>query len=456
MSKLKFVLFCVALVAQLFAAEYEVDYAVFRGSEGMDIVEVYFLMPRNMFKFVPTAQQYQSHGFIRTALIQQDSVVDIVEWDFIDQVRDTLQVTSEQKIPEIATLQAKPGTYQLVTIVADLTTRQQKKVSKQLILRDFGTKDLCLSDIQISGQVDKTRQQNRFSKYFGYDIIPNASTIFNESYPAIYVFFEVYNLGFDKTQPGEYKVKYAVTDLNGEALQAQDWLTRPKPGKSAVEINQVMITTLPAGVYDLKVEVKDDATNQQASMSKRFRLTRDRSRQPATPQVGQDLRLEGLTEAELDEIFGPLKYIAKNIEIQRYKKSDLEGKRQIIAHFWDSRDRDPSTLINESKIEFENRLAYVNQQFTTPRIKGWRTDFGRVYLMYGPPSEIERYPSSLERKPYQIWHYHEVEGGVIFVFVDKSGFGQYELVHSTARSELQDTDWQRWVEPNASQSNIQW
>jgi GWxTD domain-containing protein len=457
----KFLLGMILIVAvPLWAMDYDVDYAVFRGSEGYDIIEVYYLLPRQMFKFQPAENLYRSHVFIRTALVQQDSVIDLAEREFIDQVKNMQEVTADQKIPEIAVLQAKPGSYQLMTIVADMTSREQYKQSFKVELPDYGNQRLAISHIHLSGQISKTQKQNQFSKYFGYDIIPNASTVFNESYQVLYAFFEIYNLQFDQANPGDYKVRYAVTDLNGKELQSQDWIARKKPGSSAVEIDQVVITNLPAGVFELRVEVKDEASNQSISAVKRFRLTRTVRQPQVAAQTMQDLQLENLGEKDLDEIFGPLKYIAKNVEIKRYNKSDLAGKRQIIAHFWDERDRDKSTLINESKIEFENRLAYVNQQFSTPRMKGWRTDFGRVYLLYGPPNEIERHPSSLERKPYQIWHYHEIEGGVIFVFVDKSGFGQFELVHSTARSELQDADWMRWVDPNAtrssSSSNIDW
>jgi len=74
--------------------------------------------------------------------------------------------------------------------------------------------------------------------------------------------------------------------------------------------------------------------------------------------------------------------------------------------------------------------------------------------MYGVPSEIERFPSDLENKPYQIWYYNEIEGGVKFYFVDKTGFGSYELVHSTARNELQDINWQRWISPYSTSPDL--
>jgi hypothetical protein len=63
-------------------------------------------------------------------------------------------------------------------------------------------------------------------------------------------------------------------------------------------------------------------------------------------------------------------------------------------------------------------------------------------MTYGEPSEIERFPNETESKPYEIWYYHELEGGVKFVFADLSGYSDYQLVHSTMRGELQDENWQ--------------
>ena len=77
--------------------------------------------------------------------------------------------------------------------------------------------------------------------------------------------------------------------------------------------------------------------------------------------------------------------------------------------------------------------------------EGWKTDRGRVYLIYGGPDEIERFPNEIETRPYEIWHYESVEGGVIFVFADITGFGSYQLVHSTKRGELRDDSWVRRI-----------
>ncbi|RKY55468.1 MAG: hypothetical protein DRP89_03285 [Candidatus Neomarinimicrobiota bacterium] len=330
---------------------------------------------------------------------------------------------------------------------------KQYKKKKHIILTKYSDSELQLSDIHIASQLKKTQKENKFSKYFGYDMIPIASSIFSVQNPMVYAFCEVYNLKYDENSPRTYNVHYSINDLNGNEVKDLEWITRHKPGDSSVEVNGINIVSLSSGLYNLKIEVIDNETNENASATKRFYVLKE-SNVNKLAQLMETAYLSEMTEEELGEKWGPMRYIATETEKKQYKKSDIEGKRQIIAHFWDKRDSDFTTEINETKTEFEQKLAYVNENFKTAQTKGWATDMGRVLIVYGFPSEIERFPSSIEKKPYQIWHYYEIEGGVEFVFIDKTGFGMMELVHSTARNELQDYNWQRWIMPASSRQQI--
>ena len=98
-------------------------------------------------------------------------------------------------------------------------------------------------------------------------------------------------------------------------------------------------------------------------------------------------------------------------------------------------------------------MQHANQQYKGNFREGWRTDRGRVLLIYGRPDEIERFPFSNQNRSYEVWHFYQVQGGVDFIFVDKREMGDYELVHSTARGELYDPEWTRWIDPNSSGSD---
>jgi GWxTD domain-containing protein len=139
-----------------------------------------------------------------------------------------------------------------------------------------------------------------------------------------------------------------------------------------------------------------------------------------------------------------VKYIASGEEMALYEKSNLTGRARLEKWFWEKRDPTPGTRRNEVQEEHYRRLAYVQQHFKGPK-RGIGSDMGRVYTIYGPPDDVERRLQSMGEKPYEIWHYFQIEGGVIFIFVDLQGFGRYTLLHSTAMGEISDPDWKRWI-----------
>jgi hypothetical protein len=75
---------------------------------------------------------------------------------------------------------------------------------------------------------------------------------------------------------------------------------------------------------------------------------------------------------------------------------------------------------------------------------------GRVYITYGEPDDIERHPSSQETKPWEQWNYHNLEGGVYFIFVDQDGYGAYRLVHSDKKGEISHPEWEQLLEDDQS------
>ncbi|MGA7925303.1 MAG: GWxTD domain-containing protein, partial [Candidatus Sulfotelmatobacter sp.] len=63
--------------------------------------------------------------------------------------------------------------------------------------------------------------------------------------------------------------------------------------------------------------------------------------------------------------------------------SNDEERDNFIEQFWLRRDPTPDTEENEYKEEHYRRIAYANEHFAAG-IPGWKTDRGRIYIMYGP------------------------------------------------------------------------
>src|SRR5216684_4204273 len=122
--------------------------------------------------------------------------------------------------------------------------------------------------------------------------------------------------------------------------------------------------------------------------------------------------------------------------------SNDEERDNFIEAFWQRRDPTPDTEENEYKEEHYQRIAYSNEHFAAG-VPGWRTDRGRMYIMYGKPDEIESHPSggTYERPmeegggetstfPFETWRYRYLEGigqEVIIEFVDNCMCGDYHM-----------------------------
>jgi GWxTD domain-containing protein len=119
-----------------------------------------------------------------------------------------------------------------------------------------------------------------------------------------------------------------------------------------------------------------------------------------------------------------------------------EEREQFIEQFWLRRDPTPDTEENEYREEHYRRIAYANERFASG-IPGWKTDRGRIYIMYGPPDEIDSHPSggTYDRPieegggtttvyPFEDWTYRYIEGvgqNVVIEFVDPTLTGEYHM-----------------------------
>src|SRR6201998_1168957 len=119
-----------------------------------------------------------------------------------------------------------------------------------------------------------------------------------------------------------------------------------------------------------------------------------------------------------------------------------EEREQFIEDFWRQRNPDPESAENTFKEEHYRRIAYANEHFASG-VPGWKTDRGHMYILWGPPDEIESHPTggtydrpaeegggSTSTYPWEKWRYRHLESvgeNVEMEFVDPSGSGEYHL-----------------------------
>lgn len=168
----------------------------------------------------------------------------------------------------------------------------------------------------------------------------------------------------------------------------------------------------------------------------------------AGPQDPSDRRLR---QEEAEDYFTKwlnedVAYIITPEEKSVFQKLTTDEERdRFIEQFWQRRDPDPRTPANEFKTEHYRRIAYANENFAAGW-PGWMTDRGKIYIIHGPPDEVEANPSGGEYErtlpegggrtsvyPYEKWRYRHIEGvgnNVELEFVDRDFSGVYRLALS--------------------------
>jgi len=222
------------------------------------------------------------------------------------------------------------------------------------------------------------------------------------------------------------------------------WLTRILP-------SLVVVLLLGPGL-SVTLKAADDQSKPAADQSKsaQAKADQDQSGDPLKRPVDEKRKkenakslkkeLRGEYKKWLDE---DVRWIITDQERKAFMQlSNDEERDKFIEAFWDRRNPNPDSEDNEFKDEHYRRIEYANEHFPAG-IPGWKTDRGRIYIVFGPPDEIESHPSggTYERPieegggetstfPFEDWRYRHIDGigeQVIVEFVDTCMCGDYHM-----------------------------
>jgi GWxTD domain-containing protein len=202
-----------------------------------------------------------------------------------------------------------------------------------------------------------------------------------------------------------------------------------------------------SGCFAVQAQQSDQSKNEQnstaSSSSKKSQADSQQDplkRERKETKASQAEKLSGVYKKWLDE---DVRWIITDEELSAFKKLSTNSERdQFIEAFWQRRDPTPDTAENEYKEEHYRRIAYANEHYAAG-MPGWRTDRGRIYIMYGPPTSIDSHPmggpyqrpaeeggGSTTTYPFEVWRYRYLEGigqEIEIEFVDDCGCGAYEM-----------------------------
>jgi GWxTD domain-containing protein len=207
--------------------------------------------------------------------------------------------------------------------------------------------------------------------------------------------------------PHDIRLIWSVLNERNDTVRAQMDTVRPTEKIQTHEYT-VEIRGLAPARYVLRLEAEGNGRRE-------VRTRRFTVRIPGVP----------LSVTDFDLAIRQMKYIATSEEYNQMRAALPQDRERLFKEFWKKRDPTPDTEENELLEEYFRRVEYANENFSTNQ-PGWETDRGRIYLIYGEPTDIERHPFEANSRPYEVWFYSQIARR--FVFVDYTGFGDYTLV----------------------------
>jgi len=430
------------------------DYSCYKYSDdkGLSHVEIIYSLLRNQFRFQPDSTGFHAR-LDMTAVIRDSSggVIDSNTWPAGIHIGSLVEADIPNFLTnDIVTAQLKPGDYRFSLMVKDTYSGAIGKIELPITVPAFVGSRLELSGIEFVYRILEP-DGSQFVRG-NRKIVPNTRRIFSQDDTVAYIYAESYNL-----DPAlqRYSLAMRVFDAGGIIYKEIPFNLDTRGNSSAVILTGLNISAFRPGTYTLQLIAYDGLDT--AVTEKSFDIIPGKL---AWEKAVEHEELADFPEAifirndaDAKKVRDEILYIATRDELKQYESLNLEGKNNFIRSFWQRRDPDVSTPINENKIEHYRRLKYVNSAYSTFRDSGtepngWRTDMGRVYIVYGPPSDEENYPSAMGEIPWKKWNYDKIEGGVFFIFIDESGYGNYRLIHSTAKGEPKDNNWELRLKPS--------
>jgi len=294
-------------------------------------------------------------------------------------------------------IQLPAGEYNAIITVLDKNSNKQVNRKIKFNVEDWDGTDFLISDLLFFQKF----KRDSLGRIVSFE--PSLLNNFSGSGKYIYFYFTT----VVKDPHDTLTIKYSIHDARNSIHQINQYyvVNKGNYNEHFVRINR---EHFDQNSYELRLSGKYHGKTISSHKFFTFFWT-------LTPEKPKDLNLA------LEQ----MRYIMDADSIDWALKQPYEERLAYFKRFWKRMDPDPETEKNELMDEYFQRVNIATESFSTMTTEGWRTDRGRIYIKFGPPDDIERYPFEMGTYPFEIWRYYSLRK--VFVFVDRTGFGDYYL-----------------------------
>lgn len=343
------------------------------------------------------------------------------------------------------------GSYRLDVAVQD--SASGKQAERGIALQGFSTtpdaSDLLLSPaMRLADKTDTVPRAGEMRD--GTTLITAVATLrLTPLRTRAFYLLEAYN---NTAAPLDGTMAVSVLDKSGKAvIPPPSAKVSIAPGGGVLR-GQLDLDGLPPGRYTMAVKV--DAGPKHFERTSEFVMADlQETMAKDTVRIAQEKSTdEGyfryMSPEELDAAEAPLYLIARSSELKAWSPTlSPDAKRRFLTEFWQPRDRETPGI----RQAFYERIAFANRAFVERgrgQQPGWKSDRGRIWAKNGVPDDsLAKAPDG--RAPrWTAWRYSRGRGRY-YVFVDRTGVGNWVLLTTDDRFESTLPGWQDVLTPDA-------
>lgn len=424
------------------------DYTVFKSlpsdrqglsdfsGRSQSIVDLYVFIIKNQLIYVRHGDGFMARFMVEVLLSNKTGTITLLKSYSDSVIVYSYKSTLSDGSPYIVWFEftVPPGEYDINLNLYDYISRRSKTYQTSIIVRRFDESKIQLSGIVLRYPFVTFPKEGDLGEKLKpwMRSVPNPTKQFGPylNLNKVGVYFEVYGLHTELAQSllVEIKIlsvgsqkKILYRDKENHQVISTFHRSLPINEKNLAVTLDFSTDNLFPGKYYIAIDVWQKGLNHSLEHSTMFTVY----------QSPLSLKFKTFSDA-LDEI----RYLTTKKEMKQLKNTPLSLQQKALLDFWVSRDPTPGTLVNELMIEYYRRLEIANKFFNKRLKAGWKTDRGRIFVLFGIPDEVlnrnvisnpevsewRRTSASVE-----VWKYHNI--GKNFIFVDKLGFGDYSLAN---------------------------